>query len=80
MAGKHKRRAASVPLVAARPRAIALTDALSHIAHRVTDDAAAAGRRSGGGRYVAVCGIEVLPASLTTPERAHCSSCTRGAR
>lgn len=79
MAGRHKRRAGSVPLVAARPRAIALTDALSHTAHWVTDDAAAAGRRSGG-RYVAVCGLEVLPASLTTPERSYCSSCTRGAR
>ncbi|HEY6422508.1 MAG TPA: hypothetical protein VIY28_04510 [Pseudonocardiaceae bacterium] len=80
MAGKHKRRAASVHPVASGPRVILLTDARSRTAHRVTDDAAAAGRRSGGGRYVAVCGIEVLPASLATPERTHCSPCSRGAR
>lgn len=44
------------------------------IAHLVTDDAMAAGRPAG--RYVAVCGTEVLPASLTVPESRRCPACT----
>ncbi|MGH3588860.1 MAG: hypothetical protein ACRDS1_01900 [Pseudonocardiaceae bacterium] len=42
--------------------------------HFLTDAAAVAGRR-GGGRYLALCGAEVIPASLmATPERG-CRSC-----
>ncbi|MGH3887300.1 MAG: hypothetical protein ACRDSZ_12170 [Pseudonocardiaceae bacterium] len=53
---------------------ITMTDARTRRAHLVTDAAVAAGRADGG-RYVAVCGIAVLPASLTTPETSHCVSC-----
>lgn len=42
-------------------------------AHLVTEHAMAAGRRAG--RYAAVCGAEVLAASLTAVERSHCRSC-----
>lgn len=51
---------------------IAVTD-VGGTAHLVTDDAMAAGRRAG--RYVAVCGSEVIAASLTTPESRHCRAC-----
>lgn len=54
--------------------AIAMTDARSRRAHLVTDAAVAAGRADAG-RYVAVCGTVMLPASLTTPETGHCASC-----
>lgn len=43
-------------------------------ARLVTDAAFAAGRVDAG-RYVTVCGIVVLPASLTTPEASYCASC-----
>ena len=42
-------------------------------AHLVAEEAMAAGRR--GGRYLAVCGTQVLAASLTTPEHGSCRSC-----
>jgi len=54
---------------------IAITDARTGTAHLVTDSAAAWGRLAGG--YVAVCGMQVLAASLTTPETAMCSLCAR---
>lgn len=60
-----------------RRRLMQMTDALTGTAHRGTDHAFAMGRRTGG-RYVAVCGWEVLPASLTTPERDYCPLCERG--
>lgn len=60
-------------------RPIPVTDARDGTAPLVADDAVAAGRRAGG-RYVAVCGVEILAASLATPERTHCRSCTRTAR
>lgn len=41
--------------------------------HYVTEDAAASGRRSG--RYVGVCGRDIVPASLTTPDGAACHEC-----
>jgi len=80
MPGKHRRacrwrwRATSTQPPAA-PAAIEMVDARSLAAHRVTDSALAAGKR-GGGHYVATCGQEVLPASLTEPPRGTCRSCT----
>jgi hypothetical protein len=56
------------------PRLVALTDVHTGAAHLVTDEAMAAGRRAGG-RYAAVCGVDVLPASLTAPERRICHDC-----
>lgn len=58
---------------------IELVDSSTDIAHRVTDEAFAAGRRDGG-RYRALCGVLVLPASLTAPGRGHCPACERGIR
>jgi len=46
---------------------IAITDARTGTAHLVTDSAAAWGRLAGG--YVAVCGMQVLAASLSPPRR-----------
>lgn len=52
-----------------------MTEARTCRAHLVTDEAAAAGRVNAG-RYVAICGTVVLPASLTAPEASYCTSCT----
>lgn len=52
-----------------------VTDARTHCVHLVSDAGAAAGRANAG-RYVALCGAEVLAASLTTPESGYCGSCT----
>lgn len=45
------------------------------VTHLVTDDAMVAGRPAG--LYAAVCGSQVIAASLTTPERGHCRTCRR---
>lgn len=74
---KRVRRRTPGAVVTAPPRLVALTDARTGTAHLVTDDAMVAGRRAGG-RYSAVCGIEVLPASLTAPERRSCPGCVAG--
>ncbi|MGH3813548.1 MAG: hypothetical protein ACRDUV_14035 [Pseudonocardiaceae bacterium] len=51
----------------------AVTDVSSSLAHLVTDEQMAAGRRFG--RYTAVCGDHVLAASLTAPESGYCKRC-----
>ncbi|MGH3889304.1 MAG: hypothetical protein ACRDSZ_22555 [Pseudonocardiaceae bacterium] len=56
---------------------IEMVDSRTEVAHRVTDEAFAAGRRDGG-RYRAMCGELVLPASLTAPARGYCPPCERG--
>lgn len=61
----------------ARQCTIGCSDGPTGIAHSVTEEAFAAGRRAGG-RYVAVCGAQVCPASLTAPVRYHCPACERG--
>lgn len=66
------RQASTVPR-----RVMVMTDGRTGMGHRVTDQAFAAGRHAGG-RYVAVCGRPILPASLTAPERDHCPWCERG--
>lgn len=63
---------ANVPV--GTPRVIAMTDARTYRAHLVTDSAAT-GRAYYVGRNVAVCGMVVLGASLTTPETSYCPSC-----
>lgn len=57
-----------------RQQANPIVDARTLTAHRVTDEAFAAGRRAHG-RYVALCGIDVLPASLTVAEVRYCRRC-----
>ncbi|MGH3887740.1 MAG: hypothetical protein ACRDSZ_14435 [Pseudonocardiaceae bacterium] len=44
------------------------------IAHFLSAGAAAAGR--GGGRYVALCGAEVIPASPTALPKGFCRTCS----
>lgn len=71
MAGRHSKRAedARVRVPAQRAsRLVAVTDARTHVEHLVSQESVVAHRLSG--RYSAVCGIEVLPASLTEPGRA----------
>ena len=58
-------------------RLIEVTDARSRLAHLVSDEAMAAGRRAGC--YVAVCGFEVLASSLTAEESGLCRRCRQAA-
>lgn len=75
--GKHRAGRPAWHLIAARRRTIDVVDAATHTAHRLTQAALAAGRR-GKGRYVALCGMEVRPASLTVSERDYCGPCSTG--
>lgn len=52
-------------------------DAHTEVEHLVTDDTVAAHRHSG--RYLALCGVQVLTASLTARERTQCRPCHRRA-
>jgi len=69
MAGKHRRhtwrrhRRGETARGRSRSRLAGVTDAGTLIEHLMTGQAAPDGR----GRYVALCGARVLPASLTTP-------------
>ncbi|MGQ0777300.1 MAG: hypothetical protein ACT4NY_23275 [Pseudonocardiales bacterium] len=69
---RHRRTTQAKPV---RVLVVAITDTRTRSAHLITDEAFAAGCRAG--RYVAACGAEVFTASLTTPERGYCESCTR---
>ena len=76
MAGRHSKRAggAHVRIPAQRgPRPLRITDARTHVEHLVTDESLAAHRHTG--RYPALCGTEVLAASLTDPGRGRCPGC-----
>jgi hypothetical protein len=59
-------------------RSIRIVDARTSTEHLITDESVAAHRHVG--RYLAVCGAQVLAASLTAPQRSRCPVCTRGAR
>lgn len=50
-----------------------MTDTCTAVAHLVTDEAVADGRRAG--RYVGVCGAIVLPGSLMEYGARHCRAC-----
>ncbi|MGH3718116.1 MAG: hypothetical protein ACRDRI_04590 [Pseudonocardiaceae bacterium] len=83
MSGRHRfRRIATLreilgrrarPSVTTTRCTIGFADGPSGIAHRVTEEAFAA-----GGRYVALCGAQVLLVRLTAPARFHCPACERG--
>ncbi|MGH3844008.1 MAG: hypothetical protein ACRDS0_21565 [Pseudonocardiaceae bacterium] len=74
MAGKHRRRPAHIPVPAQRrPRPIGITDANTGIEHLMSDEVAAQRRRLGS--YLALCGTQVLAASLVAPGRGHCPVC-----
>lgn len=58
---------------AQRRPGIELVDGSTKVAHRVSSEALLAGRRAG--RYVALCGAELLSASLTAPACEQCRRC-----
>jgi hypothetical protein len=74
MAGRHsfKRKRAERT---AHHRAAEVVDARTLRAHLLTPDALADGRHAAG-RYIALCGQDVLPASLVEPGRGRCTSCS----
>lgn len=72
MTGRHSLRSRRAERT--RRRAVELVDAQTGQAHFMTDSAVAAGQRAKG-RYVAICGEEVLPVSLTEPTCGYCPSC-----
>jgi hypothetical protein len=59
-------------------RSMRIVDARTSMEHLVTDEFVVAHRHAG--RYLAVCGTQVLAASLTAPQRSRCPACTRGVR
>jgi hypothetical protein len=75
MAGRHllrgRRQHGAQPF---GQRAIEVVDARTRTAHSLTDEALAAGRLPHG-RYIALCGQDVLPAGLTEPGSGRCPSC-----
>jgi hypothetical protein len=70
-------RRARPPAVLVPVCTVEFADEPTGIAHRVTAAAFAAACRAGG-RYVALCGAQVLPERLTTPARFYCPACERG--
>jgi hypothetical protein len=78
-AGRHRRGVTHRPMPSAHQhRLIRIVDARTSMEHLVTDESVVAHRHAG--RYLAVCGAQVLAASLTAPQRSWCSACTRGVR
>ncbi|MGH3700638.1 MAG: hypothetical protein ACRDRU_17615 [Pseudonocardiaceae bacterium] len=84
MAGRHskhgrltgwRRSQGSAARDRSRSRLAGVTDAGTLVEHLMTGDVAP----DGWGRYAAVCGARVLPASLTAPERGFCPLCAGGA-
>ncbi|MGH3616259.1 MAG: hypothetical protein ACRDRK_27425 [Pseudonocardia sp.] len=73
MAGRHRLNGRRV---ITKRRGMEMVDNRTLVAHMLSDAAAVAGRR-GGGRYFALCGAQVIPASLTAaPEGGYCRPCT----
>lgn len=73
MAGRH--RLNGRPRLRLRPPAlIAWVDLRTELTHLLTPDAAAAGRVARG-RYVALCGADVIPAAMTEPGTGYCQPC-----
>jgi hypothetical protein len=69
-----RRKAAKHRLQPPVRRMVDMVDARTGMVHLLTPDAVAAGR-SGESRYVAVCGADVVPASLTELEQRYCWPC-----
>lgn len=73
MAGRHSKRGVHTRIPTQRgPRAVGITDARTRVEHLMSD---AAMEHRHSGRYLALCGIEVLAASLTDPGRGQCQHC-----
>lgn len=75
MAGRHRIKERGHQVQHAAPhRAVEVVDARTRTGHFLTLDALAAGRLPQG-RYIALCGQDVLPACLTEPGSGRCPSC-----
>jgi hypothetical protein len=75
MTGRHRLRNRRVQTQrTTRHRTVEVVDARTLTAHCLTMDALAAGRLPKG-RYITLCGQDVLPASLAEPGRNRCLSC-----
>ncbi len=77
--GKHRRPSVLERLTRRQPHlgvraTIARVDLRTSITHLLTPDAAAAGRVRGG-RYLALCGAEVIPAAMTESGQGDCQPC-----
>jgi hypothetical protein len=55
-----------------------IVDAQTSMEHLIIDESVVAHRHAG--RYLAVCGVQVLAASLTAPQQSRCPVCPRGVR
>ena len=75
MAGRHRRRAHAAVPGQRGIRPVGITDARTRVEHLVPDESLVAQRHAG--RFQAVCGAEVLAASLTDPGRGRCRECAR---
>lgn len=73
MPGKHTLKRKKAERAEYR-RAAEVVDVRTLRAHLLTLDALAEGQYAAG-RYVALCGQDVLPASLVEPGRERCASC-----
>ncbi len=76
---KHRRPSLRERLTRRQPHlgvraTIAWVDLRTGITHLLTPDAAAAGRVRVG-RYLALCGAEVIPAAMTEPGHGDCQPC-----
>jgi hypothetical protein len=74
MAGRHRIKGRQVQHAAPPQCPVEVVDARTRTAHSLTDEALAAGRLPQG-RYIALCGQDVLPAGLTEPGSGRCPSC-----
>jgi hypothetical protein len=79
MTGRHRRQAAHASIrVQHGPHPLGIIDAQTHVEHLMADESVRA--HGDSGRYLALCGVQVLAASLATPDRGRCPMCaTRSA-
>jgi hypothetical protein len=79
MSGRHRHQAhpvdVQIPQQQRRLRPVRIIDARTRVEHLVTDELVAAHRHAG--RYPALCGIQVLAASMVEPGRGRCAQCAR---
>jgi hypothetical protein len=73
MMAKHRRLDRRRPTLRRRGF-VDMVDVRSLLTHLMTPDAAAEGLRSG---YIALCGANVIPASLAEPGQGRCEPCVR---